>query len=47
MEKNNSTYERALHKIERDSKCKPTCCMMIGPTGATERLFKSSNHLLS
>ena len=35
-------YEKALKKIKEDEKCKPNCIGVIGPTGPTCRLYKSS-----
>lgn len=31
-------YEKALKKIKHDEKCKPKCCMIIGPTGPSGQL---------
>ena len=43
MENENSVLKSALKKIAKDSKCKPQCTgAIIGPTGPTGRLYKSS-----
>ena len=38
----NDLTKRAMEKIKRDQKCKPICCAIIGPTGATHTV-KSVN----
>ena len=36
MNNNNNELERwAREKIRRDQKCKPQCCVIVGPTGPT------------
>lgn len=47
---NNDSYENALEKIRRDRKCIALAINSStgfpGPTGPTERLFKSSNRII-
>ena len=43
MNNNNNELERwAREKIRRDQKCKPQCCVIVGPTGPTHTV-KSVN----
>lgn len=47
MNNNNNELERwAREKIRRDQKFRPDCNIVIGPTGPTARLFKSSNKII-
>ena len=31
----NDLLKSALRKIKRDEKCRPNCCVVVGPTGPT------------
>lgn len=33
-----NTYQNALCKIEHDQRFKPSCCVQVGPTGATDSM---------
>lgn len=53
MNNNENGFEKALEIIRRDSRNRPLvgCCGgngngATGPTGPTERLFKSSNRII-
>ena len=39
---NNDIYQQDLARIERDKKCKPNCCNVIGITGPTHTLWSES-----
>jgi len=42
----NELVRWAMEKIRCDEKHRPDCCVVVGPTGPTERLFKSSNRII-
>ena len=35
-------YKKAIEKIKKDEKCKPSCSFYIGPTGPTHTLKSES-----
>lgn len=39
-------FEKARKKIEECEKHRPKVIFCVGPTGPTERLFKSSNKII-
>lgn len=42
----NDLVRRAMEKIKCDEKCKPNCCIVIGPTGPAGGTQPVSAHLV-